>query len=208
MKELAPRQQAVWNFIQEKQHTDGVPPTIREIAQHFKFNSPNAALRHVQALREKGFLKSLPGRARTMQALDPLRPPRTNTPVITIPIFGTIPAGFPVPGAQDDDGCLLIDVETLGIQANARTFAVKVRGSSMIGKHIVDGDIAVIEHGVQPRNGDVVAALIDGDVTLKTFVLQNGKSYLRAENPRFPNLIPQQDLQIQGVMVALVRKRK
>ncbi len=78
----------------------------------------------------------------------------------------------------------------------------------MVGKHIVDGDVAVVEHGVQPRPGDIVAALIDGQVTLKTFLIQRGKPFLRAENPRYPDLIPQQELQIQGVMVALVRKRR
>jgi len=65
-----------------------------------------------------------------------------------------------------------------------------------------------MEHGVTPRPGDVVAALIDGQVTLKTYIVQRGKPYLRAENPKYPNLIPQEELQIQGVMVALVRKRK
>ena len=109
---------------------------------------------------------------------------------------------------QEEEGCVLIDVETLGIKPTARTFGLKVRGDSMIGKSIVDGDIAIIEHGVQPRPGDVVAALIDGQVTLKTFVMQRSKPYLRAENPRYPSLIPQEELQIQGVMVALVRKRK
>jgi repressor LexA len=78
----------------------------------------------------------------------------------------------------------------------------------MIGKSIIEGDTVVIEHGVQPRSGDVVAALIDGQVTLKTFVMQLGKPYLRAENPRYPKLIPQEELQIQGVMVALIRRRK
>ncbi len=78
----------------------------------------------------------------------------------------------------------------------------------MIGKHIMNGDVAIIEHGVEPRSGDVVAALSDGQVTLKTFLLQRGKPFLRAENPRYPDLIPQEELQIQGVMVALIRKRK
>jgi repressor LexA len=103
---------------------------------------------------------------------------------------------------------VLMDIETLGIKPTARTFGLKVRGDSMLGKNIVDGDIAIIEHGVEPRSGDVVAALIDGQVTLKTFVLQRGKPYLRAENPRYPDLTPQEELQIQGVMVALVRRRK
>ena len=78
----------------------------------------------------------------------------------------------------------------------------------MIGKHILDGDIVVVEHGQSPRNGDVVAALIDGESTLKTFVADQGKPYLRAENPRYPKLIPASELVIQGVMVALIRKRK
>jgi len=103
---------------------------------------------------------------------------------------------------------VLIDVTTLGIQPTARTFVLKVRGDSMIGKSIVDGDIAIIEHGAPPRPGDVVAALIDGQVTLKTFLRQRGKPYLRAENPRYPNLIPQEELLIQGVMVALIRQRQ
>jgi len=125
-----------------------------------------------------------------------------------VPIYGSIPAGLPIDAAQEQEGCLLIDVDSLGIKPTARTFGLKVRGDSMIGKSIIDGDTVVIEHGVQPRSGDVVAALIDGQVTLKTFVLQAGKPYLRAENPRYPKLIPQEELQIQGVMVALVRKRK
>ena len=132
----------------------------------------------------------------------------SDSRLISVPIYGSIPAGLPIDAAQEQEGCLLIDVDSLGIKPTARTFGLEVRGDSMIGKSIIDGDTVVIEHGVQPRSGDVVAALIDGQVTLKTFVLQAGKPYLRAENPRYPKLIPQEELQIQGVMVALVRKRK
>ena len=78
----------------------------------------------------------------------------------------------------------------------------------MIGKSILDGDLVVLEHGMTPRNGDVVAALIDNESTLKTFVMERSKPYLRAENPRYPNLIPANELVIQGVMIALIRKRK
>jgi len=209
MNALTERQQQILGFIRGKQDSGGLTPTLREIAAHFRFSSPNAALAHVQALRDKGFLKSLAGRARSLQVVDPNTPRSRFRPrVVSVPIYGTIPAGLPQDTAQEEEGCVLIDVETLGIKPTARTFGLKVRGDSMIGKSIVDGDIAVIEHGVQPRSGDVVAALIDGQVTLKTFVMQRGKPYLRAENPRYPNLIPQEELQIQGVMVALVRKRK
>ena len=208
MKELTARQKQILEFIQRKQDSERLTPTLREIAAQFRFSSPNAALCHVQALLAKGFLKSLPGRARTLQVVDPALPDRPRPRVASVPIYGSIPAGRPEEAAQEEEGCVLIDVETLGIKPSARTFGLKVHGDSMLGKCIVDGDIAIIEHGVQPRSGDVVAALIDGQVTLKTFVLQRGKPYLRAENPRYPDLIPQEELQIQGVMVALVRRRR
>lgn len=227
MKELTERQKQILDFIQHRQHFEKLTPTLREIASHFRFSSPNAALAHVQALRAKGFVKNLPGRARSLQVLghpsEDLVGSSSDAPasrqyklrggararpgVMSVPIYGAIPAGRPMDAAQEQEGCVLIDMDTLGIKPIARTFGLKVRGDSMVGKSIIDGDIVIIEHGVQPRSGDVVAALIDGQVTLKTFILQKGKPYLRAENPRYPNLIPQEELQIQGVMVALVRRR-
>jgi repressor LexA len=225
MKELTERQKQILDFIQHRQSFEKLTPTLREIASHFRFSSPNAALAHVQALRAKGFLENLPGRARSLRVikqegvtaaggnffksqLAPANPSRREPHVVSIPLYGAIPAGRPMDAAQDQESCLLIDVNTLGIKPTARTFGLKVQGDSMVGKSILDGDTVIIEHGVQPRSGDVVAALIDGQVTLKTFVLQQGKPYLRAENPRYPALIPQEELQIQGVMVALLRRRK
>jgi repressor LexA len=209
MKELTKRQKQILSFIQGKQDSDGLSPTFREIAKHFRFRSANAALAHVNALRAKGFIKSQAGLARTIQAVDPSAPKDRGRPrVVSVPIYGVIPAGRPQDAAQEEEGCVLIDIETLGVKPSARTFGLKVRGDSMTGKSIMDGDVAIIEHGMHPRPNDVVAALIDGQVTLKTFLMQRGKPYLRAENPRYKNLIPQEELQIQGVMIALIRKLK
>src|SRR5262245_42893588 len=209
MKELTKRQAQILRFIQEQQDSAGMTPTFREIASHFRFRSANAALAHVQALINKGFLKNLPGRARSLQVADPAAPKNRSRPrVVSIPIYGAIPAGTPQDTAQEEEGCVLIDVGTLGFKPTSRTFGLKVKVESSLGKCIMDGDIAIVEHGIQPRSGDVVAALIDGEVTLKSFIMQRGKAYLRAENPRFPNLIPREELQIQGVMVALIRRRK
>jgi len=196
MKTLTERQQEILDFIRQRQESEGMAPTLREVATHFRFSSVNAALAHVQALLAKGVLKRVPRRARSLQVVDAGPSARRRPRVVSVPIYGSIPAGRPEDAAQEAEGCVLMDVETLGIRPTARTFGLQVRGDSMIGKHITDGDIAIIEHGVQPRSGDVVAALIDGQVTLKTFVLQRGKPYLRAENPRYPDLIPQEELQI------------
>jgi len=208
MKELTERQKQVLEFIRHKQDSEMLAPTLREIAAHFRFSSANAALAHVQALRAKGVLKNVPGRARSLQVVGPAGLGQPRPQIISVPIYGSIPAGQPQEATEDEEGCVLIDIETLRIKPSARTFGLRVQGDSMLGKNIAAGDIAIIEHGVEPRSGDVVAALIDGRVTLKTFVMQRGKPYLRAENPRYPNLIPQEELQIQGVMVALVRRCK
>jgi repressor LexA len=161
---------------------------------------------HVRALIGKGLLKHNPGRARSWQVTSPLSELRSA--IVDIPIYGTIPAGFSEEQKQEAAGCISADVGSLGIRPTARTFALQVRGDSMIGKHILDGDFAVFEHGMTPRSGDVVAALIDSESTLKTFITERGKPYLRAENPKYPKLIPATELVIQGVLVALIRKRR
>ena len=77
----------------------------------------------------------------------------------------------------------------------------------MIDAHIVDGDIVILEDRKDVQNGDIVAALIDGETTLKRYVTERGRPYLKAENPKFPDLIPARELRIQGVMTSLVRKQ-
>ncbi len=203
---ITPRQQQVLDFIQQYAHDQGSAPTLREIAAHFGFRSMTAAMDHVRALRRKGFLSEPAGRARSLRVLSPHEAHRH--PVVDIPIFGSIPAGFATERTQEVKGCISIDVESLGIKPTPRTFALEVRGDSMLGRHIVEGDLVILEHGVTPRNGDVVAALIDNESTLKTIVIERNKVWLRAENPKYPKLIPANELVIQGVMMALVRRRK
>ncbi len=203
---LTKRQQQVLDFIQHNQQMEGTTPTMREIARHFGFRSPRAVSDHVGALRRKGVLTNEPGLARSLRVVSPLQSFRKR--IVDIPLFGTIPAGFADKREQDAKGCVSVDIATLGIKPSARTFALEVRGDSMIGKHIVEGDIVVVEHGQTPRNGDVVAALIDGESTLKTYVADKTKPCLKAENPLYPKLIPANELVIQGVMVALIRRRK
>lgn len=206
MIKLTERQQQILDFIQERQQAGNTPPTFQDIANHFGFRSLNAVAEHLRLLRRKGVLAHETGRARSLRVLSPLKALRRA--VADIPIFGAIPAGLPEDRRQEAKGCISIDIESLGIKPTPRTFALEVRGDSMIGRHILDGDLVVLEHGMTPRNGDVVAALIDNESTLKTFVLDKGKPYLRAENPKYPKLVPAAELVVQGVMVALVRKRK
>jgi repressor LexA len=206
MPELTRRQQQIADFIDRRHRDSGVAPSFREIAGHFGFASVGSVVNHVRALRKKGILPEESGLARTLRVQSPLAALRNR--VVDIPVYGSIPAGYADDRKQEAKGCVSIDIETLGIKPTPRTFALEVRGDSMIGKCIMDGDLVVLEHGMTPRNGDVVAALIDNESTLKTFVTEGKKTLLRAENPRYPKLIPASELVIQGVMVALIRKRK
>lgn len=122
-----------------------------------------------------------------------------------IPLYGSIPAGFADERHQDAEGCVSVDAKSLGIRPTKQTFALKVKGDSMVEKHILDGDIAILDHGKPAKPGDVVAALIDNDSTLKVLVKERGKTFLRAANPKYKDLLPASELMIQGVMIGLVR---
>ncbi|MDE3067909.1 MAG: transcriptional repressor LexA [Verrucomicrobiota bacterium] len=206
MIELTKAQRCVLEFIQAEEQASRPVPTLREIAARFGFAGHRAAACHLAALKHKGFIASDPGKARSLRVISP--PARRRSRIADIPLFGAIPAGMPQAREQDAEGCVSVDVESIGFKPTRNTFALSVAGDSMIGRHILKGDVVVLEHGPEPRNGQIVAALIDGESTLKTFVVKNGKPWLRAENPKYPNLIPAQELMIQGVFKALIRKAK
>lgn len=96
-------------------------------------------------------------------------------------------------------------LEALGFKATARTFAVRVEDESMVGRHIMPGDVVVLENGRLPRPGEVVAALVNNESVLREYRVENGQAFLRAAHPALGRPIPARDLVIQGVMVRLVR---
>ena len=204
MIELTKAQQRVLDFIQSEVHAGKPVPTLREIADRFGFRSHRAAACHLEALKRKGFVLSEPGKARSLCIASPFA--RLRKRIVDIPLFGSIPAGLPQARTQDAEGCVSVDIESIGVKPTRNTFALRVTGDSMIGKHICNGDIVVLEHGPDPRNGQIVAALIDGESTLKTFVVKAGKPYLKSENPKYPDLIPAQELMIQGVVRSVLRR--
>jgi repressor LexA len=122
----------------------------------------------------------------------------------SISIAGTICAGFGDSADQVDLGSIPVDLAALKVKLTSRTFALKVRGDSMTGAHIADGDLVVLE-AREPMVGEIVAAVIDGETTLKRFVGKDGELFLKAENPSYPDLIPLRELTIQGVLCAVVR---
>ena len=199
---LTERQKNVLDFIQREQREKGVTPSTREIQSHFGFASQTSVMQYIAALERKGFLDRHPRKARALIT------PAMKVRITDIPIYGQIPAGMSALTEQTIDGHVSLDARSANISRNRSTFALCVRGDSMIGAHIVDGDIVILEESKEVHNGDIVAGLIDGETTLKRYVVEHGRPYLKAENPRYPNLIPARELKIQGVMVSLIRKQE
>ena len=199
---LTERQKNILDFIQREQREKGVTPSTREIQSHFRFASQTSVMQYIVALERKGFLDRHPRKARALIT------PAMKVRITDIPIYGQIPAGMSALTEQTIDGHVSLDARSANISRNRSTFALCVRGDSMIGAHIVDGDIVILEESKEVHNGDIVAALIDGETTLKRYVVEHGRPYLKAENPRYPNLIPARELKIQGVMVSLIRKQE
>jgi len=198
---LTDRQQQLLDYLRDYHSQTGLMPSTREIQDHFGFASQTAAVSHLRALEKKGVIQRVPGKARALVFPEELE----REEIMDVPIYGHIAAGMAADAQQEQEGCLSIDISSLGIPRNAKTFALRVRGDSMIDAHIVSGDCVILEFR-EPRNGDIVAALIDGETTLKRFVITDDQPYLQAENEMYPDLTPARELIIQGVMVALLRR--
>lgn len=203
METLTERQQTVLNYIRQHQRETGFPPTSREIQRHFQFQSQTAAMNHLRALERKGAISRFPHKARGLS--DPEMRNRSDQRMVTL--LGAIPAGHANDSAATEETRFAVDSKFFGVHETSEIFALKVQGESMIGAQIADGDTVLLKRAT-PREGDIVAALIDGEVTLKRYQLKRGKPFLKAENPAYPDLIPAGELVIQGVMIGLIRRSR
>ena len=185
------------SFLREIEASGALSPSIRDVCRKLNYQSTNAALKLIRQLHKEGEVIYQPSLARSLRLAE--------KPKSGIRLVGSIAAGFPDTSDSDHPEHLRLDPATFGIRNLADAFALRVRGDSMTGRHFFDGDLVLLDRTASPKNQDVVAALIDQECTLKTLILKNGKAWLKAENPAYPDLIPAHDLQIQGVAKAVIR---
>lgn len=205
MKALTTRQTEILQFLRTHHTSAGYWPSIREIQQQFGFKSTNAVMGHLRALENKGHMTRIPGHARAYQLTNEEGFPPGAIPLADIPLYGSIAAGYPDGvEAAGTIGLLQIDRDTLGRSRNRPAFALRVRGDSMMDAGILDGDTVIVDP-VPAKQGDIVAALIDGETTLKRLITQGGRFHLKAENKNYPSLFPITELLIQGVARSIVR---
>ena len=190
--ELTTKQKLVLEFIKEKVR-ESLPPTIREIGEHMGFKSTGTVRDYLKALEIKGYLKRTEGLSRSIEIL--------RDTLSKIPILGTIPAGGPDLAYENIEGYVELD-ELLAGQSNL--FALKVKGDSMIDAGILDGDIAIIRKQSTAYKGDVVAALIESEATLKRLRYAHGTAFLEPANKNYAPIF--EEFTIIGKLVTIVRK--
>lgn len=171
MPDLTQKQQRIRSSIQHQ-------PTSAGATQAFGVRSLNSVGEPSCWLRQEGLLAE--AQVPTLRATTPRT--KLEGTIVELPVVGSIPAGPPQLREQDAEGCVTVDVASLGYQATRNTFALRVHGDSMIGKHILDGDIVVLEHGPEPRHGQIVAVLVDGHSTLKTYLVKGGQPHLPVDS--------------------------
>jgi len=193
MERLTARQSAILDFIQDFRHREGCSPSIPEMQRAFSIKSPNGIACHLKALEAKGVIKKGERGSRWI-----------DLPAQPMPLLGEIPAG-PPQYVSESEPTQYVDLENLGFRPRRGNFALRVRGDSMRDAAILDGDIVMVEPNRQPKAGQIVVALIDGESTLKRLVHAKGKWFLKAENPAYPELIPRADLIIQGSVRMVIR---
>jgi SOS regulatory protein LexA len=170
-------------------------PSYSEMLSVFNLRSKNAVFKRVSALIKAGFLEK-----------DDKGQLISKRPMAAVPLLGSIQAGFPSPAEEELQDVVSLD-EYL-ISNHNSTFIVKVRGDSMIDAGIHQGDLVLIQKNLQPKDGDIVIAQVDGEWTLKYFKQKANKAYLQAANQKYPTIIPRQELVVAGVVIANIRKYK
>lgn len=197
---LTPRQKEIYDFLVKSIRERGFAPSIHEIGRRFKIASTNGVSDHLKALEKKGYVRRVGKRALEIanafgkSALSGTR---------EVPVLGRVPAGKPFLSEENTEGVIVVPED----MASGKTFALRVKGDSMIGAGIMDGDRVIVKQQVTAENGDIVCAVIDGEATLKRFFTKDATITLKAENEKYaPIILAAGEFRIAGKVVGLLRK--
>jgi len=199
MKKLTPRQSEILTFIQGFIDDSGMPPTRAEIARALGFRSPNAAEEHLRALQRKGVIGLLPGASRGIQLSDELRDPDS------LPLVGRVAAGHPILAQENIENRYRIDVSLFNPKPH---YLLRVQGMSMKGAGILDGDLVAVHRTPDVRNGQVIVARLEDEVTVKRYRQEGPVVWLLPENPEFEPIrvdLQENPMVIEGVVVGVLR---
>ena len=206
---LSDRQRQVLDFLTETVSDRGYPPSVREICDAVGLSSPSTVHSHLSSLVKAGYIRRDPSKPRAIEILtdEPTAgpaPAHTDDRLRDVPLVGRIAAGSPILAAEDIETVMPLPEELVGSDP---VFMLEVRGDSMIDAGILDGDYVVIRRQPDARDGEIIAALIDGEeATVKRLKRENGTVQLISENPAYEPMVFTRDVEIIGKVVSVLRK--
>lgn len=203
---LTARQQTVYDFIVKTMNEFGYPPTRAEIARALGFRSPNAAEEHLRALDRKGVIRMIPGTSRGIRLPASSEPEPVESPTEAgLPIIGSVAAGSPILAAEHIDRYCPLPADYFSPRAD---YLLRVRGESMKDIGILDGDLLAVHRTQDIRDGQIVVARLEDNVTVKRFQRRGNRVTLLAENPEFEPIeidLAHEHLEIEGLGVGVIR---
>jgi repressor LexA len=199
--ELPLRQQQILATIRDWVVRDGYSPSTREIGESVGL-SPSTVSKHLANLEEKGFLRRSSAMSRPIDVRLFLQPTaRESEDSVSVPVVGDIAAGTPISAEEHVDDVLNLPRDLTG---RGNVFGLRVRGDSMIDAAICDGDIVVVRQQSEAHSGQIVAAMIDGEATVKVYRKRNGHVYLEPRNPDY-QVIDGDEATVLGTVVSVLR---
>lgn len=205
-KPLTQVQERVLGFIAEHLQRHGFAPTIREIGDAVELSSSSSVAHQLAQLEKYGYIRRHSNQARTLELLVDVAPPETAStvtpsPTAMVPVVGRIAAGIPITAEQQVEEIFPLPRQVVG---GGELFLLRVSGDSMIDAAICDGDWVVVRQQRDAENGDIVAAMLDGEATVKTFKQRDGHTWLLPRNSEFEPILGDH-AQVLGRVVAVLR---
>lgn len=199
---ITKRQKELFDFIKNQIQTQGLPPTISEMAKNLRLKSKNAIAKLLQGLEEQGLVER-DGTARGIKARDEFGN-EIYAGTFAVPLLGTVPAGGPVMVEEHIEEW--INLPTSFMRGRKDVFLLQVRGDSMIDAGILERDLVIVRPTREVRSGDIVVALLHDEATVKRFIDIKGRQYLKPENKKYQNIYPQDEWTVQGKVVGVIRQ--
>lgn len=197
---ISNKQKEILEYLKAQIINKGYPPAVREICEAVKLKSTSSVHSHLETLEKNGYIRRDPSKPRAIEIIDD-EFNLTRRELVNVPIVGTITAGQPILAVENIDSYFPIPSEYM---PNEETFMLMVKGESMINAGIFDGDKILVQKQSHAKNGEIVVALIEDEVTVKTFYKENGYYRLQPENDTMdPIIVP--ELNILGKVIGLFR---
>lgn len=192
---LTEKQKDVLRFIYDAIKHQHLPPTIREIAKHFKFSSTGTVRDYLKALVSKGYIKIAANKSRAIELV--------RDALFSVPIIGKVQAGLPNLAVEEIEGYLNLDSIVF---SDAQTFALRVRGDSMIEAGIMPDDLVLVNKQSMAKTGDTIVALVGDEATVKYLKKRGDQHYLDPANPKYQPIAVDDKVSIVGRVISVIRK--